>query len=54
MGAGYKLKELVEFMSHSDLQMVQRYTTLLPQPEEQDSAERLHAYRAGRCRRHAE
>jgi integrase len=32
MAAGYTLKELMEFMGHSDLQMVQRYTKLLPQP----------------------
>jgi integrase len=54
MAAGYTLKELMEFMGHSDLQMVQRYTKLLPQPEERDPAERLNAYLARRPRRHAE
>jgi integrase len=44
MAAGYTLKELMEFMGHSDLRMVQRYTKLLPQPEEVDPAERLDAY----------
>jgi integrase len=44
MAAGYTLKELMEFVGHSDLQMVQRYTKLLPQPEEHDPAERLNAY----------
>jgi integrase len=53
MAAGYTLKQLMEFMGHSDLQMVQRYTKLLPQPEEQDLAERLNAYLAKRRRRHA-
>jgi integrase len=48
MAAGYTLKELMEFMGHSDLQMVQRYTKLLPQPEESDPAERLDAYLGGR------
>ena len=50
MAAGYTLKELIEFMGHSDLQMVQRYTKLLPQPEEDDPAERLDAYLDGRRR----
>jgi integrase len=44
MAAGYTLKEIMEYMGHSDLQMVQRYTKLLPQPEERDPAERLNAY----------
>jgi hypothetical protein len=39
--ARYTLKELMEFMGHSELQM--RYTKLLRQPEEQDSAERINA-----------
>jgi hypothetical protein len=50
MAAGYTLKELMEFMGHSDLQMVQRHTKLLPQPEEADPAERLDAYLDGRRR----
>jgi integrase len=44
MAAGYTLKEIMEYMGHADLQMVQRYTKLLPQPEERDPAERLDAY----------
>jgi hypothetical protein len=54
MAAGYTLKELMEYMGHSDLQMVQRYTKLLPQPEERDPAERLNAYLAKRRRGHAD
>jgi hypothetical protein len=30
MAAGYTLKEIMEYMGHADLQMVQRYTKLLP------------------------
>jgi integrase len=41
----------MEYMGHADLQMVQRYTKLLPQPEEHDPAERLNAYLAKRRRR---
>jgi hypothetical protein len=38
----------MEFMGHADLQMVQRYVKLLPQPEQSNPAERLNAYlRAG-------
>ena len=52
MAAGYTLKEHMEFMGHADLQMTQRYTKLLPQPDEHNPAERLNAYlgalRAGR------
>jgi integrase len=44
----------MEYMGHSDLQMVQRYTKLLPQPDERDPAERLNAYLAKRGRRRAE
>ena len=36
MAAGYTLKELMEFMGHADLQMVNRYVKLLPQPGEED------------------
>ena len=46
MAAGYTLKELMEFMGHADLQMVNRYVKLLPQPGEDDAAERLNAYLA--------
>jgi hypothetical protein len=31
MASGYTLKELMEFMGHADLQMVNRYVKLLPQ-----------------------
>ena len=34
MAAGYTIKELMEFMGHADLQMVNRYVKLLPQPGE--------------------
>jgi len=44
MAAGYSLKEIMEYMGHADLQMVQRYTKLLPQPDERDPADRLNAY----------
>jgi integrase len=44
MAAGYTLKELMEFMGHADLQMVNRYVKLLPQPGEDDVAERLNDY----------
>ena len=44
MAAGYTLKEIMEFMGHADLQMVQRYVKLLPQPEELNPADRLNAY----------
>jgi integrase len=41
MAAGYTIKELMEFMGHADLQMVNRYVKLLPQPGEDDAAARL-------------
>ena len=41
MAAGYTIKELMEFMGHADLQMVNRYVKLLPQRGEDDAAERL-------------
>ena len=46
MAAGYTLKELMDFMGHADLQMANRYVKLLPQPGEDDAAERLNAYLA--------
>jgi integrase len=46
MAAGYTLKELMEFMGHADLQMVNRYVKLLPQPGEEDTAARLNDYLA--------
>ncbi len=53
MAAGYTVKELMEFMGHADLQMVTRYVKLLPQPGEDDAADRLNAYleRAAAARR---
>ena len=44
MAAGYTIKELMEFMGHADLQMVNRYVKLLPQPGEDDAAQRLNDY----------
>ena len=44
MAAGYTIKELMEFMGHADLQMVNRYVKLLPQPGEDDVADRLNSY----------
>ena len=32
MAAGYTIKELMEYTGHADLQMVNRYVKLLPQP----------------------
>lgn len=46
MAAGYTFKELMEYMGHADLQMVNRYVKLLPQPGEDDAAERLNDYLA--------
>jgi integrase len=52
MAAGYTVKELMEYMAHADLQMVTRYVKLLPQPGEDDAADRLNDYlsRAGAAR----
>ena len=44
MAAGYTIKELMEFMGHADLQMVNRYVKLLPQPGEENVADRLNEY----------
>ena len=44
MAAGYTIKELMEFMGHADLQMVNRYVKLLPQPGEADVGDRLNSY----------
>ena len=41
---GYTIKELMEYMGHADLQMVNRYVKLLPQPRDDNAAERLNAY----------
>jgi integrase len=48
VAAGYTLKEIMEYMGHSNLAMVQRYVKLLPQREETDPAQRLNAYLARR------
>ncbi len=51
MAAHYTLKELMEYMGHRDLQMVNRYVKLLPQPRDDDAAERLNDYlRASRTK----
>jgi integrase len=44
MAAGYTLKEPMEFMGHADLQMVNRYVKLLPQPGAEDLSQRLSDY----------
>jgi integrase len=44
MAAGYTVKDIMHYMGHSNLAMVQRYVKLLPPPEETDPAERLNAY----------
>jgi integrase len=44
MAAGYTIKEIMEYMGHADLQMVNRYVKLLPQPREEHAAERLNDY----------
>ena len=41
MAAGYTIKELMEFMGHADLQMVNRYVKLLPSPARTMPPERL-------------
>ena len=48
MAAGYTVKELMEYMGHADLQMVNRYVKLLPQPGEDDAAQRLNALSVAR------
>jgi hypothetical protein len=37
-------EELMDFMGHADLHMVNRYVKLLPQPGEDDAAARLNDY----------
>ena len=49
MAAGYTLKEIMQYLGHADLQMVQRYVKLLPQPAEKNPAARLNAYLARRA-----
>jgi integrase len=44
MAAGYTLEEIMEYTGHADLQMVQRYTKLPPQPDECNPADRLNPY----------
>jgi hypothetical protein len=44
MAAGYTLRELMEYMSHSSLQATERYVKLLPPLDERDPADRLNTY----------
>lgn len=47
MASGYTLKEIMEYMGHADLAMVQRYVKLLPQPAETNAAEKLNRFLGG-------
>jgi integrase len=53
MAAGYTIKELMEFMGHADLQMVNRFVKLVPQPGQDDAAARRVSTQSARrdCRR---
>jgi integrase len=44
MAAHYTIKEIMEYMGHADLQMVNRYVKLLPQPRDDNAAARLNDY----------
>jgi integrase len=44
MAAHYTVKEIMEYMGHADLQMVNRYVKLLPQPRDDNAAARLNDY----------
>ena len=44
MASDYNLREIMEFMGHSDLQTTNRYVKLLPQPRERNRAERLNRW----------
>jgi len=44
MAAHYTVKEIMEYMGHADLQMVNRYVKLLPQPRDDNAAARLNEY----------
>jgi integrase len=44
MAAHYTIKEIMEYMGHADLQMVNRYVKLLPQPCDVNAADRLNDY----------
>jgi integrase len=44
VASGYTIKEVMEYMGHTDLHTVNRYIKLLPQPTDNDLAERLNAY----------
>lgn len=46
VAAGYTLKEVMEYMGHADLQTTSRYVKRLPQPREENAADRLNAYLA--------
>lgn len=47
MASKYNLREIMEFMGHSDLQTTNRYVKLLPQPREMSRAERLNEWLDG-------
>ena len=44
MAAGYRLREIMDFMGHADLMTTDRYVKVLPQPPEADRSDRLNAY----------
>jgi integrase len=44
VAAGYTVKEIMVFMGHADVQMVQRYIKLVPQRGERNPVERLDQY----------
>ncbi len=44
VAAGYTLKEVMEYLGHADLATTSRYVKVLPQPCENNAAERLDAY----------
>ena len=44
MASRYTLRELMELLGHSSLQATERYVKLLPQPGEEDLADRLNDY----------
>jgi integrase len=46
MAAGYNVKELMAYLGHADLATTSRYVKLLPQPQEDNPADRLNAYLA--------
>lgn len=48
VAARYTVKEVMEYMGHADLAATSRYVKLLPQPSEDNPAERLNDYLAAR------